>query len=68
MSRLASIVSGRRGKWLVLVVWVIAFAALAGPGSKLADETSDDTTSYLPESAADAAAVERDEDRVPLTR
>jgi RND superfamily putative drug exporter len=105
---LAAVVSGRRGKWLVVLAWIIAFAALAGPGSKLSDETSDDTTSYLPESAestevvrildrdfpggettlglivyerdggltaadrrkiaADARAIQRDRDEVPLTQ
>jgi putative drug exporter of the RND superfamily len=55
---LASFVTGRRSKWLVLVAWLIAFAALMGPGSKLADETKDDTASYLPQSAESTEVVE----------
>ena len=58
MRALASIVTGRRSKWLVLVVWVIAFAALMPLGSKLADETKDDTASYLPQSAESTEVVE----------
>jgi RND superfamily putative drug exporter len=54
---LASIVTGRRTKWLVLVAWVIAFAALMPLGSKLSDETEDDTASYLPESAESTEVV-----------
>ena len=58
MRALASFVAGRRTKWLVLVVWVIAFAALMPLGSKLADETEDDTASYLPQSAESTEVVE----------
>jgi RND superfamily putative drug exporter len=54
----ASIVTGRRSKWLVLLAWVIAFAALMPLGSKLADETKDDTASYLPESTESTEVVE----------
>jgi RND superfamily putative drug exporter len=54
---LASFVTGRRSKWLVLLVWVIAFAALMPLGSKLADETKDDTASYLPESTESTEVV-----------
>jgi putative drug exporter of the RND superfamily len=55
---LASIVTGRRGKWLVLVAWVIVFAALMPLGSQLSDETTDDTASYLPQSAESTEVVE----------
>jgi putative drug exporter of the RND superfamily len=58
LRRLASIVTGRRSKWLVLVAWVIAAAALGPLGSKLSDETEDDTASYLPESAESTEVVE----------
>jgi RND superfamily putative drug exporter len=58
LRRLASIVTGRRSKWLVLVVWVIAAAALGPVGSQLSDETEDDTASYLPESAESTEVVE----------
>ncbi len=57
MSALASFVAGRRGKWVVLAIWIVAFAALAPLGGKLADETQDDTQSFLPESAESTEVV-----------
>jgi RND superfamily putative drug exporter len=44
-------------KWVVLVLWIIAVAALAPVGSKLSDETQDDTVSFLPESAESTEVV-----------
>jgi RND superfamily putative drug exporter len=58
MSRLASIVAGRRSKWAVLFIWVVALVALMPLGAKLADETQDDTASFLPESAESTEVVE----------
>ncbi len=55
---LASLVTGRRGKWLVLAVWIVLFAALTPVGSQLSDETEDDTASYLPESTESTEVVE----------
>ena len=43
MRGLASIVAGRRTKWLILVVWIIAAVAMSPLGSKLSDVTTDDT-------------------------
>jgi putative drug exporter of the RND superfamily len=57
LGRLASVVTGRRFKWVVLVLWIVAVAALAPLGSKLSDETQDDTTSFLPESAESTEVV-----------
>jgi RND superfamily putative drug exporter len=54
---LASIVAGRRSKWVVLVVWIIAMAAMQPLGSKLSDETTDDTESFLPDSAESTEVV-----------
>src|SRR4051794_12129819 len=51
MGRLGSIVAGRRSKWAVIVLWVVAVAALAPLGAKLADVTTDETTAFLPASA-----------------
>ena len=48
MRALASFVTGRRTKWLVIAAWIVAVAALSPLGSKLADVTSDDTESFLP--------------------
>ena len=63
MRALASFVSGRRGKWVVLILWIVAFAAMMPLGSKLSDETRDDTTSFLPASAESTEVVKTlDED------
>ena len=55
---LASFVTGRRTKWVVLAIWIVAFVALMPLGAKLADETEDDTASFLPESAESTEVVE----------
>jgi putative drug exporter of the RND superfamily len=57
MNALASFVSGRRTKWIVLGVWLVAFVALSPLGAKLQDETVDDTESFLPESAESTEVV-----------
>lgn len=63
MRAFASFVSGRRGKWAVLGIWIVVFAALMPLGSKLSDETRDDTTSFLPASAESTDVVKAlDED------
>jgi RND superfamily putative drug exporter len=54
---LASFVAGRRTKWAVLVFWIIATAAMQPLGSKLSDETTDDTESFLPDSAESTEVV-----------
>jgi RND superfamily putative drug exporter len=51
VSRLAALVTGRRSKWIVIALWIVAVVALAPLGSKLADVTQDDTESFLPASA-----------------
>ena len=58
MNSLASFVTGRRTKWVVVVLWIVAVAALSPLGGKLADETQDDTASFLPESAESTRVVE----------
>jgi RND superfamily putative drug exporter len=57
VSALASFVTGRRSKWVVLGIWIVAVAILMPLGSKLGDETRDDTTSFLPESAESTDVV-----------
>jgi putative drug exporter of the RND superfamily len=57
MARLASIVAGRRGKWLVLGLWIVLVIAFAPLGSKLADKTTDDTESFLPKNAESTKVV-----------
>jgi RND superfamily putative drug exporter len=58
VSALASFVTGRRAKWVVVVVWVIAVFAMQPVGAKLADETVDDTESFLPKSAESTEVVQ----------
>jgi len=58
MHALASFVAGRRTKWVTVAIWIVLVAALAPLGAKLADETQDDTTSFLPESAESTEVVE----------
>jgi putative drug exporter of the RND superfamily len=65
LKALSSFVAGRRTKWVVLAVWVIAFFALQPLGSKLQDETQDDTASYLPESAESTEVVHVLDDEFP---
>ncbi len=58
MSRLATIVAGRRSKWLVIAGWLVAVLALSPLGAKLADVTSDDVQSFLP-AGAESTEVQR---------
>ena len=65
MSALASFVSGRRTKWVVLVLWIVAVAALSPLGQKLADVTNDETASFLPAEAESTKVQELLKDRFP---
>ncbi|MGH2984076.1 MAG: MMPL family transporter [Solirubrobacterales bacterium] len=65
MRALASFVAGRRSKWVVLAVWILIFAAMLPLGAKLADETRDDTTSFLPASAESTDVVKILDDGFP---
>jgi RND superfamily putative drug exporter len=51
MRSLASFISGRRTKWLVPLVWILLLVVFIPLGAKLADETNDETSSFLPSSA-----------------
>jgi RND superfamily putative drug exporter len=57
------VVTGRRTKWLVLVIWIVAFAVMSPLGAMLGDETQDDTVSFLPESAESTEVVRVLDDR-----
>jgi RND superfamily putative drug exporter len=59
LRRLASIVTGRRSKWFVLVGWILALAITQPIGSKLGDVTTDDTESFLPSSAESTEVVRK---------
>jgi len=65
MRALASFVTGRRTKWLVVAVWVVLAVVFAGPGSKLADETNNQTQSFLPDSAESTKVLNLQDDRFP---
>src|SRR4051794_29903982 len=65
MSSFASWVSGRRGKWIVLAIWIVAFVVMTPLGTKLQDETQDDTASFLPESAQSTRVVELLDSKFP---
>ena len=58
MSTLVRLVAGRRTKWVVVALWIVAVVVMMPLGSKLADETRDDTASFLPESAESTRVVE----------
>jgi putative drug exporter of the RND superfamily len=51
MARLARFVTGRRTKWVVLAIWIVAAFAIAPLGGKVADVTDDSIDSQLPPSA-----------------
>ena len=51
MRALAAFVTGPRTKWVVVALWIVLAVVLAGPGGKLADETNNDTESFLPDDA-----------------
>ena len=65
MSALASFVSGRRTKWVVLAIWIVAAFAMGSVGSKLADVTTDETASFLPEDAQSTEVQELLKERFP---
>jgi putative drug exporter of the RND superfamily len=62
---LASIVAGRRTKWLILVIWIIAAVVMAIVGSKLGDVTTDDTQSFLPGNAESTEVVRKLDSEFP---
>jgi RND superfamily putative drug exporter len=65
MRALATIVTGRRTKWLVQVAWVILLALLAPVGQKLSDVTDNRTESFLPPDAESTEALRVQERRFP---
>jgi putative drug exporter of the RND superfamily len=65
VSALASFVSGRRTKWVVLAIWLVAAFAMGSVGSKLADVTTDETASFLPDDAESTEVQELLKERFP---
>jgi putative drug exporter of the RND superfamily len=62
---LASIVAGRRWKFVVLAIWIVAAAAMSPLGSKLSDVTTDDTESFLPHDAESTEVVRQLDNEFP---
>ncbi|WP_082393249.1 MMPL family transporter [Nocardia arizonensis] len=56
LGRLARIPSGRRGKWVVLGVWIIALIALGSFAGKLTGAQENDNVNWLPDSAESTQA------------
>src|SRR3954462_6365471 len=57
MGPLASFVTGRRTKWVVVALWVALAVAFAPLGSKLAEKTDNRTESFLPKDAESTRVV-----------
>jgi putative drug exporter of the RND superfamily len=62
---LASIVAGRRAKWVILGIWIVAAFAMSPLGQKLSDVTTDDTESFLPKNAESTEVVRTLDDQFP---
>ena len=65
MRALAAFVTGRRTKWAVVALWIVLAVVFSGPGSKLADETNNDTESFLPDNAESTQVLRLLDDRFP---
>jgi RND superfamily putative drug exporter len=65
MSALATFVCGRRTKWIVIALWIVAVAALSPLAAKVADVTSDETASFLPKDADSTKVQALLKDRFP---
>ena len=50
-NRLVGFIAGRRTKWLVRVLWIVALVGLSPFSSKLAGAQKNDAVQYLPSSA-----------------
>jgi putative drug exporter of the RND superfamily len=65
MSRLAALVTHRYWKFGIVVFWVLLVGIFGSIGSKLADATSDETSSFLPEDADSTKVQALLKDRFP---
>jgi RND superfamily putative drug exporter len=65
MSALATFVCGRRTKWIVIALWIVAVVALSPLAAKVADVTSDETASFLPKDADSTKVQALLKDRFP---
>ena len=58
MSTLASVVSGRRSRWVVLALWVVVVAGLGPLAGKFESAQQNDQASFLPGSAESVRVLE----------
>jgi RND superfamily putative drug exporter len=65
MSRVAALVTHRYWKFGIVVFWVLLVGIFGSIGSKLADATSDETSSFLPEDADSTKVQALLKDRFP---
>ncbi|MGW4365285.1 MMPL family transporter [Nocardia takedensis] len=71
LGRAARALTGRRGKWVVLVVWVLALVALGSFAGSLSGAQENDSVNWLPDSAESTQAYKLAEsfgnsDHVPV--
>ncbi|WP_327101319.1 MMPL family transporter [Nocardia vinacea] len=61
LGRLSRVPSGRRSKWVVVGVWIIALLALGGFAGNLTGAQKNDNVTWLPDSAESTQAFKRAE-------
>src|SRR3954465_2034918 len=57
MAGLASFVSGRKTKWVVLAIWIVAVFICLPIGAKVADITDDRQEAFLPKDAESTRVI-----------
>ena len=67
LGAIAGFVSSRRGKWVTLVLWIAAAAALISQLPQLADVSENDRALFLPADAESTRAVEFRQERFPAS-
>src|SRR3954454_20349395 len=65
MRALAALVTGRRGKWVTVALWIVLAVIFAPLGSKLADKGDNRTERFLPKDAESTKVVKQLEDDFP---
>jgi RND superfamily putative drug exporter len=66
LSGISSFATGRRSKWVVIAIWVIAGIALSGAFQpKLQEATVNENEAFLPESADSTEVIDLIEERFP---